>query len=303
MTDFFPGFDSVTSTVDGVELFARVGGPADGAAVVLLHGFPQSHLCWHMVAPTLATRFRVVCLDLKGYGRSQAAPGDPDHVGYSKRTMAAEVVAFMAALGHDRFSVVGHDRGALVGYRLALDTPEAVDALVICDNYPTPVIWDNMAVDPNFTPHWRAFAAEGTDAEDAMAPDLLEKLVAAHTASGTVDELGDDVMNEYRSDWRDPARIHAYCEDYRAGAGIDPQLDRADLAAGRAVTCPALVIWGEAFLGKAPESTVDVWRRTFAPHIVGVEVPGGHFNPEESPAETTAALMDFLSDHAGTPAS
>lgn len=289
MTDHFPEFDSVFADADGVKLFARVGGPQDGPPVVLLHGFPQSHLCWHRVAPALASRFRVVCLDLKGYGQSESPRGD-----YSKRRMGQEVAAFMAGLGHPRFSVIGHDRGALVGYRMALDAPDTVQSLVLMDNYPASLIWDRMAVDPEFTPHWRTFAQDGSAAEESMTRASLDRLMAQHTMSGTLGDFDADVLAAYRRDWTDPAHIHAYCEDYRAGARIDPDLDRADLARGTVIACPALVIWGEAFLGRAPETPTEIWRRTFVPQITGVEVPGGHFNAEESPSETADAILGFL---------
>lgn len=290
MNDHFPDFDSVFADADGVKLFARVGGPQDGQPVILLHGFPQSHLCWHRVAPTLAAKFRVVCLDLKGYGQSEAPRGSD----YSKRQMGAEVVAFMAGLGYPRFAVVGHDRGALVGYRLALDSPAAVERLVLMDNYPASLIWDRMAVDPEFTPHWRTFAQADAAAEASMTLQSLDRLMADHTESGTLDDFDADVLTAYRRDWADPAHIHAYCEDYRAGARTDPELDRADLALGAVINCPALAIWGEAFLGRAPEKPTEIWRRTFAPHITGTQVAGGHFNAEESPADTAAAVMEFL---------
>lgn len=296
MTDLFPGFESHTVDIGGLSLFARIGGPRSAPPVVLLHGFPQSHACWHHVAPGLAEHYRVVCLDLKGYGRSDA-PEPESPTTYSKRTMAREVVQFMAALGHSTFSVVGHDRGALVGYRMALDSPETVRTLAILDNYPTPVIWDSMAADPSFTPHWRTFAADDGTAEAAMKPHLLEELAAAHTESGTTDVLGIDALEDYRPTWSDPARIRAFAADYRAGSTVDPDLDRADLEAGIKVTCPTLVVWGEAFLGRAPESPTSIWRRTFTPGAVGVEVPGGHFNAEESPTETTEALLQFWSRH------
>lgn len=297
MIDHFPGFESVVADAHGVKLFARVGGPEAGAPLVLLHGFPQSHLCWHQVAPTLAEHFKVVCLDLKGYGRSEAPAGDADHRAYSKRVMAAEVVAFMAELGHQRFSVIGHDRGALIGYRMALDTPQAVTSLVVLDNYPASLIWDRMATDPEFTPHWRTFAQEGPEAEASMTRQSLDRLMANHTMTGTLDAFDGDVLASYRDDWSDPAHIRAYCEDYRAGATIDPDLDRADLARGTVVGCPSLVIWGEAFLGRAPEKPTEIWQRTLLPRVTGVEVPGGHFNAEESPKETAEALIAFLRRH------
>jgi haloacetate dehalogenase len=292
--DLFPGFDTFDVTVDGTTFHGRIGGPVDGPPVVLLHGFPQTHACWHLVAPGLAQRHRVVCLDLKGYGASDAPPGDPAHEAYSKRTMGREVVAVMAELGHPTFSVVGHDRGALVGYRMALDSPERVRSLAILDNYPTFVIWEYMAQDAGFTPHWRTYAQEDASAERSMSWEGLMQLVAVHTATGTADPIDSRALAAYQETWTQPDRIHAFCEDYRAGATVDPALDRADMAARRTVDCPTLVLWGEKFLGQAAERADDIWRRTFVPHAEGVEVPGGHFNAEESPAETTAALLAFL---------
>jgi len=296
MTDeFFPNFERATLALDSVSYFARIGGPADAPAVALLHGFPQTHESWHAVAPALAEHFRVVCLDSKGYGRSDAPVGDSRHEAYSKRSLGRELAQLMSSLGHHTFAVAGHDRGALVGYRLALDEPETVSALVVLDNYPTSVIWDYMATEPSFTPHWRTYALPYPQAEQAMTPEQIENLVRVHTADGTLDSLDPRALAAYQSTWDQPDRIHAFCEDYRAGATIDPDLDRADLEAGRVVSCPTLILWGEKFLGAAPERADDIWRRTFAPEAVGVEVPGGHFNPEESPEATTNAMRDFLS--------
>jgi haloacetate dehalogenase len=292
--DLFPGFASRSVQVDGIDFFMRIGGPDNAPPVVLLHGFPQSHECWHSVAPELARTHKVVCLDLKGYGQSTAPRGDNGRSAYSKRTMAREVIAVMKSLGHDRFSVVGHDRGALVGYRMALDAPEVVEKLAILDNFPTHVIWEYMATNPNFTPHWRSYAKPAPEAEEFMTPDQIEALLRNHTAEGTLTPFEPSALENYRRSWDDPDRIHAFCEDYRAGAGPDPEADRTDIAAGKTMACPTLIIWGEKFLGHGSETPTEIWQRTFAPHACGVEVPGGHFNAEESPQETAASLAEFL---------
>jgi len=293
-TDLFPGFESRWVDALGLRIFARVGGRASGPAIALLHGFPETHACWHRIAPGLADTHRVVCIDLKGYGLSSAPAGDGGREAYTKRTMAREVVATMTALGHTRFSVVGHDRGALVGYRLALDMPDRIERLAILDNLPTFVIWEMMAADPTVTPHWRTMAEPAPKAEAMLDRRYMETMLRVHTADGTLDCFDPDALEDYRRNWAEPARIHAFCEDYRAGARADPDADRTDMANGRTIECPTLILWGEAFLGRMSEGPLDIWRRTFAPDAIGVEVPRGHFNAEESPGETLAALQDFL---------
>lgn len=292
--DLFPGFDTVHLDVQGTRFFMRIGGQPDAPPVVLLHGFPQTHAEWTHVAPGLAETHRVVCLDLKGYGQSGAPAGDSAHQAYSKRTMGREVVAIMQQLGHARFCVVGHDRGALVAYRIALDTPQHVDRLAILDNLPTSVLWDMIDADPAFIVHWRHLAQPAPHAEALLTPAFMEGMLRSHTADRTLACFSPAAMADFRRSWGDPARLHAFCEDYRAGAGADPAADRIDLAAGRTIAAPTLILWGAAFLGAAPESPLGTWRRTFTPEAIGVEVPGGHFNAEESPAETLAALSRFL---------
>jgi haloacetate dehalogenase len=292
--DLFPGFETEWIDIPAGRLYARVGGPEDASAVVLLHGFPETHASWHGVAPGLAGARRVVCLDLKGYGRSSAPQGDDRHEAYSKRVMGQEVVAAMEALGHPSFSVVGHDRGALIGYRIALDTPERIERLAVLDNFPTFVIWEMMEADANVTPHWRTIARPAPEPERAMDREYMENMLRVHTADGTLACFPPPVLEDFRRSWSDPARVHAFCEDYRAGAGLDPEADRADIAAARTIDRPTLILWGEAFLGQMAESPVAIWQRTFAPQAMGVEVPRGHFNGEESPAETLAALQSFL---------
>lgn len=293
-SDLFPGFESQFIEIPSGKFFARTGGKASSPAIVLLHGFPETHASWHKIAPALTDTHRVICIDLKGYGQSDAPHGNSEHTSYSKRVMGQEVIQVMKKLGHETFSVAGHDRGALVAYRIALDHPEVVEKLVILDNLPTSVIWDMMALDPNFVTHWRSMAAPAPGPENAMDREYMENMLRVHTADGTLDCFDPQVLENFRDNWSQPARVHAFCEDYRAGAGADPDADRVDLAAGKILSCPTLILWGEVFLGKAEESPLMTWQRTFAPNAIGVELPGGHFNAEESPIETLSALQAFL---------
>jgi haloacetate dehalogenase len=292
--ELFPGFSSVSLPTSGGDLYARVGGPVEAPALVLLHGFPQSHLCWHPLAEDLAKDYRVIALDLKGYGRSAAPAGDGGRHTYAKRTMAAEVVEFMAQLGHERFSVAGHDRGAQVAYQMALSMPEHVERLAILDNLPVHAVWDLIEATPGALPHWTEMALPTPQAENALTVDAIETLVRAHTGDGTLGCFSPVAFEQYRQTWRRPRNIHAFCEDYRAGATTDREADDQDLKAGRTITCPTVIIWGAEFLGKGPETPLDCWRRTFAPDAFGVEVPNGHFVTEESPRETLIALRDLM---------
>ncbi|WP_236793743.1 alpha/beta fold hydrolase [Amycolatopsis sp. GM8] len=294
MTDLFPGFARVSLPTSGGTLIARAGGPDKAPPLLLLHGYPQSHLCWHPIATDLAEDFRVIALDLKGYGDSAAPAGDGGRHAYAKRTLAAECVQFMAQLGHDRFTVAGHDRGAQVAYQMALATPRHVERLAVLDNLPVHTVWEMIEATPGALPHWTEMARPSPQAEAGLDVEGIEDLVRKHTADGTLDCFSPAALEQYRQTWRQPERIHAFCEDYRAGATTDREADHEYLASGRAVTCPTTIIWGATFLGAGTESPLSAWRRTFTPDAVGVEVPGGHFVVEESPKETLAALRDLM---------
>ncbi|HEY8565534.1 MAG TPA: alpha/beta hydrolase [Beijerinckiaceae bacterium] len=296
-TDLFPGFESHWVSTEAGRIFARSGG--SGPPLVLLHGFPQTHAMWHRIAPALAATHRVVCLDLRGYGWSSAPAGDDAHETYSKRAMGRDVVRVMEELGHARFALAGHDRGARVGYRLALDEPGRVERLALLDIVPTVSNWQRIRA--GFpAPHWTFLAKPKPEPETEIARDPLlyfEGLMAEWTAGGTLDAFHPAALAAYRQSCNEPSRIHAFCEDYRAGATLDVAQDEADLAAGRTVACPVLVLSGAAYLsrGGAPEAPVDVWRRTFAPQAEGHVIAGsGHFIAEEAPEATLAALQAFL---------
>ncbi len=302
MTDLFPGFEAHWINTEGGRIFARSAG--SGPPVLLLHGFPQTQACWHKIAPALARTRRVVLMDLRGYGWSSAPRGDPRHETYAKRAMGEDAVAVMERLGHVRFALVGHDRGARVGYRLALDHPGRLTHLALLDILPTMHVWAGIRSGAIPGAHWAYLSQPHPVPEEEIGRDPIpyfEGLLAAWTQARSLGPFHPAALRSYRDGCNDPTRIHAFCEDYRAGATRDVEADEADLAAGRRIHCPTLVAWGDFFLtGQSPETPLDVWRRTFAPDAAGVRIEGAaHFLPEENPDGVLAALEPFLGAPAG----
>jgi haloacetate dehalogenase len=293
LPDLFPGFaERRIETAAGVEIYLRTGG--SGPPLLLLHGYPQTHVCWHKVAAELARDCTLVIADLRGYGASSAPPGDAEHAIYSKRAMAEDCLAVMRALGHPRFAVAGHDRGGRVAYRLALDHPEAVVALVPVDIIPTGEVWRRAnAAWAVKTYHWSFLAQPHPIPETLIghAPVYyVEQTLRAAAGPRDLSGFAPEALAHYRALLTEPARLHAVCEDYRAGATIDRQLDDADLAAGRKVACPTLVLWADNYLAGTP---LDVWR-TWCTDLTGAAVKSGHYLAEENPRDTLAALIPFL---------
>ena len=290
---FFPGFELRRVSVGGLNLNVRLGG--SGAALLLLHGFPQTHVVWHKVAPELARHFTVVCPDLKGYGDSDAPAPTADADNYSKRVMGEEMLALMQALGHRRFAVAGHDRGARIAYRLALDHPEALTRLGILDIVPTSEYWD--LADRRFavnTFHWGFLARDGGLPERLIGkdPDFFQDYLIRLWA-GDYGALDPEALAEYRRCFRKPENIAAACADYRAGYTIDDEQDRADRAANRKIACPVLVLSGDQYLSTGEDKAVDIWKR-WATDVRGSVIQCGHFVAEEKPQEVLAALVPFL---------
>jgi haloacetate dehalogenase len=292
--DFFPGFATRRIAAPAGEIFARIGG--SGPPLVLLHGFPQTHIEWRSIAPSLAERFTTVLLDLRGYGGS-SIPSSNAGAAYSKREMAKDVVAVMEALGFRRFAVAGHDRGARVAYRLALDSPERVEKLVAIDIIPTLAMWETMdAARAMRTYHWLFLAQPSPMPETLIegAPiDWLKHTLASWTGDGTLAAFGRDALEAYCVAFAQPQRIHAFCEDYRAGATLDRNHDAEDAAAGRTIAAPLLALWGAKGIPSEGGAPLDIWRR-WAPKAEGQALIGGHFLPEENPAAILAAMRQFL---------
>ena len=296
----FKGFDRRRIETDETVVNLVVGG--SGPPVLLLHGYPQTHVMWHRVAPRLAERHTVVAADLRGYGDSGKPPSTADHAPYAKRAMAADQIQAMAALGFDRFHLVGHDRGARVGYRLAYDRPDCLASLAILDVVPTADIFANVdAALAKAYFHWFLMLQPEPLAETLMGavPEFYLRWLLDRWSS-TPGAIADEAFAEYLRCFRDPATLHALCEDYRA-APLDAAADRAD--EGRRIACPVLVLWG-ADQGQHPGwpsmslDIVERWRAR-AGDVTGRPVACGHFLPEEAPEETSRALLAFLAEKGG----
>ena len=291
----FEGFEVQRIAGAGADIHLRIGGY--GPPVLLLHGYPQTHVCWHHVAPALAEEFTVVVPDLRGYGDSSCPTAGDEHVGYTKRAMAADMVAVMEALGFESFNVIGHDRGARVTYRMALDRPEAVTRMMSLDVVPTLDMWegtDKTRAIGAF--HWPFLAQPAPLPEKMIGADpefFAAWLMRSWAAPGF--EFHPDAMSEYLRCFAKSDVIRATCADYRAGATIDHELDQRDLDSGRRISCPVHFLWGgDRSLG-GPQGGADplsVWRR-WADKVSGDAVNCGHFLPEEAPARVIAAARRF----------
>jgi haloacetate dehalogenase len=274
-----------------IDIVTKGGGPP----LLLIHGYPQTKAMWHRIAPGLAERFTVVAADLRGYGASSRPPAGDGHLAYSKRRMAADLVEAMAALGFERFGVAGHDRGGRVAYRMALDHPARVGRLAVLDIVPTYEQFaavDREAALGSF--HWYFLAQPAPFPERLIGADpeyFIRHMLRAW--SGAPSPFADEALAEYIRCFKDPDVIHATCEDYRAGAFVDGQLDQADLDAGRKIACPVLAIWGAGGRAHKRRQVLEVWRR-WADDVRGEGLPCGHFLAEEAPDATRAALEKFF---------
>lgn len=272
---------------DGIAL--RVGG--DGPPLLLLHGYPQTQAMWHAVAPELMRNFTVVLADLPGYGDSEPPVPEADHAPHSKRAWGHRLVTAMAELGFETFSVCGHDRGARVAYRMALDHPERVQRVAVLDIVPTAEMYDRA--DWRFGYgywHWFFLIQPAPFPETLIghSPDsFFEGSLMKITSFDPV------ALEAYRTAWRRPATVQAICEDYRAGFGIDSDLDRADRAAGRKITAPLLVLWGIYGAIGVWYEPLALWGE-WANDVSGRAVDATHFLAEDRPDEVAGLLAEFF---------
>jgi haloacetate dehalogenase len=294
----FADFEALEIDTGKARIFARRGG--NGPGLLLLHGFPETHVMWRDVAPSLARDFTVVCADLRGYGQSSCPPSAADHAPYAKRAMAADLVVLMAELGFKRFLVAGHDRGGRVAYRLALDHPDRVEKLAVLDIVPTAEAWDraDARLALGFWP-WSLLAQPEPLPETILA--AAAEAIVDNALSGwgsAADAFPPGVRQAYVDALRDPAHVHAICEEYRAAASLDRVHDHADREAGRRISCPVLALWSEhgalAEWYRDEDGPLGIWRN-WAEDASGGAMSGGHFFPEESPIETAATLDAFFS--------
>ena len=291
---FFDGFELGQVSIGGGSIRLRRGG--EGPPLLLLHGNPQTHAMWHLVAPALAHHFTVICPDLRGYGGSFKPEASPDHTAYAKRAMAQDMVELMLHLGHERFLLAGHDRGGRVAHRLAIDHSERVRKLAVLDIIPTLEHFERA--DMRFAMgyyHWFWFAQPHPFPESVITA-APEAWFAAHTSREPKppDFFHPQALADYLEAVHDPDMIRGMCEDYRAAATIDLEHDRESRAAGRKVQCPLLVLWGTK--GKIEEwyDAPAIWRAYSDSQVIGAKVQSGHYLPEEAPQEVLQHFGSFF---------
>jgi haloacetate dehalogenase len=296
---WFDGFETRRFTVNGVEIFARVPTVPRGQrpALLLLHGFPQTHVMWHRVAQQLQNDFWIVMPDLRGYGDSAKPAGLPDHSNYSKRTMAQDMVDVMDLLGASRFHLCGHDRGGRVAHRLALDHAEKVERLCVIDIAPTLDMYN--ATDMAFARayyHWFHLIQPWPLPERMIGgnpKDYLHAKLGGWGSSG-LGYIEPQALAEYERCFLIPEAIHGACEDYRASADIDLAHDRASRARSDRIACDLLVLWGERGVVNKLFKPLELWQAQCTGRVTGQTLPAGHFIPEELPQATATALLDFF---------
>jgi len=282
--DLLAGFQTRRIQTTGATIHVRTAG--SGPPLLLLHGFPQTNVIWHKIAPELAKRFTVVAPDLRGYGFSSKPADGENHSGYSKRAMALDQVEVMRALGFDRFAVVGHDRGGRVAWRLAAEQPERVTRAAIIDIVPRP--YANVTRDfATAYFHWFFLIQPAPFPEQLIeaAPEAFLRRFLSRPG------ITADAFAEYLRAVREPGTAHGWCEDYRAGATIDEQHDTETRE--RRVTCPLLVLWGERSIVGTSYDPLSLWREV-ATDVQGRALPGGHNLPEELPEPTRSAILEFI---------
>ncbi len=288
----FEGFERRRIEADGVSINTVTGG--SGPALLLLHGYPQTHAMWGVIAPLLARDFTVVATDLRGYGDSAKPRCEPGNANYSFRAMAQDQVNVMRALGYERFHVAGHDRGGRTAHRMALDHSRAVASLAVLDIVPTYAMFmdTNRHVAGGYW-HWYFLSQPEPFPEHMIAldPDFFYETCLVGWGKTTIADFNAEQIAEYRRCWRDPAMIHGSCSDYRAAATIDLEHDGADIATK--IQAPALVVWGVNGLMARLFGMEAEWRKRLG-NMATATLPGGHFFPDQFPEETATLLADFF---------
>ena len=291
----FEGFDELQIETSGATINLVKGG--SGPPLLMLHGYPQSHVMWHKIAPRLAEDFTVVAPDLRGYGDSSKPHGDPEHLIYSKREMARDQAEVMTQLGFDTFLLVGHDRGARVSHRLTKDHSDRVLKLATLDIIPTHKMFQivNKEMATN-TYHW-FFLIQPYDFPERMIGGAADYFIRTRFTRGANSEtiFPPEAVEEYVRCFCDPGTIHATCEDYRAGASIDLVHDEVDF--DNKVNCPMLALWSETGYVGRTQNVLEVWSE-YATNLRGFSLPAGHFLAEELPDATYEAIVGFLQEEA-----
>lgn len=291
-TDFFPGFKQFSIKTSGATINGVMGG--SGPPLLLLHGYPQSHLEWHKIAPLLTKNYTVVATDLRGYGDSSKPEDGINHFGYSKRATAQDQVEVMEQLGFKSFRVAAHDRGARVGHRMALDHPAKVQKLVVMDIVPTYKLY--ASTNKEFASaywHW-FFLIQHAPIPETLLRNNESFILKEWAFNGMIPKfIPEKIYNEYLRHFKNPATMHAMCEDYRAGATIDLEHDEQDMNVK--VTCPVLALWGANGVMGKQFNVLETWRER-ALNVSGKSLPCGHWMPEQLPEEVYNEVNKFLKD-------
>jgi len=290
MAEFFPGFEERRIETSGAAISLVTGG--SGPPLLLLHGYPQTHVLWRKIAPRLAQDFTVVIPDLRGYGDSAKPPAGPDQAAYSKRALAQDQVETMAALGHERFLVAGHDRGARVTHRLLRDHPGRIERAALLDIVPTLYRFetiDQKAATGSY--HWFFLIQPAPFPERLISAEAEYYLRHSFGLDRNPNAMEPEIFAEYLRCFSNPETIRATCDEYRAGAGIDLEHDRAER--GRKVAMPLLILWGQRSGQGSGYDMLAVWRE-HADNVTGQAIASGHFLPEEAPDDTYRALRAFF---------
>ena len=307
---WFSDFELRSFEVNGASINARVSrvalGEPNKPALLLLHGFPQSHVMWHRVAKLLAAHYFLVMPDLRGYGDSSKTAGLPDHSNYSKRNMAHDMVAVMDALNVDSFYLCGHDRGGRVAHRLALDHPARVKKLCVIDIAPTLDMYEGRGMTGPYLDFARAYYHWFHMLQPAPLPEIMMGANHPETAraylhaklggwgSAGLAYIEPQALAEYERSFCNAEALHSACEDYRASAGIDLEHDRVSRAHGLKISCDMLALWGERGVVHRLFDPMALWQSQCSGKVVGLAVPAGHFIPEERPDATAHALQQFF---------
>lgn len=295
MTSHITGFTHSRIKTNGIALSVHQAG--QGAPLILLHGYPQNHMCWSRIAPALAWHFHVIIPDLRGYGDSDAPADDADHTMYSKRTMALDIIGVMDALGLKTAAVLGHDRGARVAYRLALDHPARVTKLGIIEIVPTGDFW--AAWDARLAMkayHWTFLAQPAPLPERMIGADpagYIDWTLKSWTLAKSLAAFPAASLDSYRKQALDPARIHAMCADYRAGATFDRAADEADRSAGRKITAPLRFLWAKSGFPAQTGHPAELWEK-WATEVTDASCDSGHFAMEENPQAVLDCFLPFF---------
>jgi haloacetate dehalogenase len=295
----FPGFESRTVHLNGIEIACVIGGQqhTDRTPILMLHGFPQTKAMWKSIAPLLAQHHTVVCADLRGYGDSAHPPCLPDASNYSFRAMADDQFALMQSLGFEKFHLIGHDRGARTAHRLALDHPQAVTSLTMLDIVPTTVLFNETTRQvAGAYWHWYFLSQPAPFPERLIEanPDYFYETCLLGWGSAKLENFDAEQLADYRRCWRKPSMIQGSCGDYRAAASIDLANDMADIE--KKITAPSLVFYGEHGVMNKLYDIAAQWQKRLA-NMQTASLPGGHFFPDMLPKETARILQDFVSQH------